>query len=436
MNNDPISQLPEPYRVAWEILHEPFEYHQMLKNVLGAAQKMVGATWGMMILKSDVGGIEHTFPGFRTLPDMYNTTIPVGHISSMAYVLARKVIEVGQSILIPDMDKIIPSYEEHLLIKFLPKSTREMILKRAEEQWFASQLLEIPSSSRNTAMAVPIIEKDKIIGSVYLHRQLSEGMFEENALQKTQTFLGCVAIGIKNASEVSDIKHSGFQILAIGSSEIRTPLIVIKGYAQIIRDGLIKVPEGASREEEVKKYASTIIDNAERIKTVLDDLLDYARIEQGYVYKQGINLKDVFNPILEKYQPLINDRHQSLILDLPKSLDVEIEAEHYLSPLIDMLVRGAHLNTPEGGEIKISIILDQGTFQFRISDAGTSLTEEERSHFFQRYYHTNWEESIRGSGLSLYLAKRVVELWGGQIGVESTPNQGNILWFSLHLKKQ
>ena len=82
MNNDPISQLPEPYRVAWEILHEPFEYHQMLKNVLIAAQKMVGATWGMMILKSDVDGIEHTFPGFRTLPDLYNTTIPIGRISS------------------------------------------------------------------------------------------------------------------------------------------------------------------------------------------------------------------------------------------------------------------------------------------------------------------------------------------------------------------
>jgi signal transduction histidine kinase len=435
MNNDPISQLPEPYRVAWEILHEPFEYHQMLKNVLVAAQKMVGATWGMMILKPDVGGLEHTFPGFRTLPDMYNTTIPVGYITSMAYVLARKVIEASQSILIPDMDNIIPSYEEQLLSKFLPKSTQEMILKRAEEKWFASRLLEIPSTSRITAMAISIIGKDKTIGSVYLHRHISEGIFTDEALQKVKTFLSCVAIGINNAKEVSDIKNSGFQILAIGSSEIRTPLIVIKGYAQIIRDGLIKLPEGISREDEIKKYASTIINNSERIKTVLDDLLDYARIEQGYVYKQGINLKDVFNPILGKYQPLVNDKHQTLTLDLPDSLDIEIEAEHYLSPLIDMLVRGAHLNTPEGGEIKISIALDQGIFQFRVSDTGTSLTEEEQAHFFQRYYHTNWEESIRSSGLSLYLAKRVIELWDGQIGVESMPNQGNTLWFTIPIKK-
>ena len=431
MNKDPISQLPEPYRVAWEMLHEPFDYHEMLKNVLVAAQKMVGATWGMMILKSDVSGLEHTFPGFRTLPDLYNTTIPIGRISSIAYALARKVIQDGQSILIADLDNMIPTFEYEILNKFLPLSTREMIIKRAEEKWFTSQLLEIPSISRFTAVIIPIIEKDKTIGSVYLHRPVSGGAINEETLQKAQTFLTCIAIGIKNANEVSEIKHSGFQILATGSSELRTPLTVIAGYAKMLRIQ----PQMMQDNLGLEKISTIIENNAERVMLVLNDLLDYARIEQGYVYKQGINLKDVFNPILEKYQPLVNDKHQSLTLDLPDSLDIEIEAEHYLSPLIDMLVRGAHLNTPEGGEIKISIVLDQGILQFRVSDAGISLTEEEQSRFFQRYYHTNWEESIRGSGLSLYLAKRVVELWDGQIGVESTPNQGNTLWITLPIKK-
>ena len=114
---------------------------------------------------------------------------------------------------------------------------------------------------------------------------------------------------------------------------------------------------------------------------------------------------------------------------------IEIEADNYLSQLIDMLIRGAHLNTPESGKIKISIIVDQGTLQFRVSDTGTSLTEEEQSHFFRRYHHTNWEETVRGSGLSLYIAKRLVELWNGKIGVESMPNQGNTLWFTVPLKK-
>ena len=431
MDNDPISQLPEPYRLAWEILHEPFDDRQMAGSVLSSAQKMVGATWGMMILASDLGGLELSFPGFHTLPDMYNTTIPIGRISSLAYALARKVIQDGQSILISDVDNIAPLYEEQLLSKFLPLSTREMIAKRAEENWFASQLLEIPNASSFTAMAIRIIDKNKTIGSVYLHRQLSEGAFNEDALQKTQTFLTCVAIGIKNAKEVSDIKHSGFQVLATASSELRTPLTIIHGYAKILREQ----PQKAQEDIGLEKICTIIENNADRVMLTLNDLLDYARIEQGYVYKQGINLKDVFSPILNKYQPLANNKHQTLTLDLPDSLDIEIDAEHYLSPLIDMLVRGAYLNTPEGGELKISIVLDQGIFQFRVSDTGTSLTEEEQAHFFQRYYHTNWEESIRSSGLSLYLAKRVIELWDGQIGVESTPNQGNTLWFTIPIKK-
>jgi signal transduction histidine kinase len=431
MNNDPISQLPEPYRVAWEILHEPFDYHQMAGSVLSSAQKMVGATWGMMILDTDLGGLERTFPGFRTLPDMYNTTIPIGRISSLAYVLARRVIQDGQSILISDMDNIAPLYEEQLLSKFLPLSTREMITKRSEENWFASQLLEIPDTSRFTAMAIPIIDKNKTIGSVYLLRQVSEGTFNKDALQKAQTFLTCVSIGIKNAKEVSDMKHSGFQILSIGSAELRTPATLIGGYAQMLREQPLKIQNDIGLE----KFSTIILDNAHRILSVIDDLLDYARIEQGYVYKQGVNLKDVFNPLLEKYHSLVNDKRQTLILDMPDSLDIEIEADHYLSQLIEMCIRGAHLNTPNGGEIKISIVLNQDSFYFRISDTGTSLTEEEQSHFFQRYYHSKWEEAVRGSGLSLYLAKRIVELWNGQIGVESLPNQGNTLWFMLPIKK-
>jgi signal transduction histidine kinase len=431
MNDDPISQLPEPYRAAWEILHEPFDYHQMLKNVLVSAQKMVGATWGMMVLDKDPGGLEYTFPGFHALPEIYNTTIPIGRISSLAYVVVRKVIQDNQSLMIPDSDNIIALDEKQLLDKFLPLSIREAIIKRAEENWFASNLMEIPDRMPYSAMALPIVDNNKTIGGMYLHRPLSEDTFTEELHQKAQTFLTCVAIGIRNAMDVSDIKHSGFQILAIGSAELRTPATVIHGYAKMLKEQPLKIQEDLGLE----KFSTILQDNAQRILLVVSDLLDYARIEQGYVYKQGVNLKDVFNPILKKYQPLVNDKRQTLILDLPDSLDIEIEADHYISQLIEMCVRGAHLNTPDGGEIKISIVLVQDSFQFRVTDSGTSLTENEQSRFFEKYYYTKWEEAVRGSGLSLYLAKRIIELWSGQIGIESLSDQGNTLWFTLAIKK-
>jgi signal transduction histidine kinase len=168
---------------------------------------------------------------------------------------------------------------------------------------------------------------------------------------------------------------------------------------------------------------------------VLDDLLDYARIEQGLVYKQGVNLNNAINPIIDKYRSLINDKHQSLVLDLPSSLDIEVAADNYLSELIEMLVRGAHLYTPHGGEIKISIVLTEDSFQFQVSDAGPSLVEDEQSHLFQKYYRSKRDEVVRGSGLDLYLAKRLIELWDGQIGVESSLNHGNTFWLTLPLKK-
>lgn len=431
MNNDPISQLPEPYRVAWEILHESIDYYQMLERVLVATQNMFGATWGMMILASEISSYHFSFPEFRTLPDMHNSTIPTGQIASMAYVLARKAIDDGQGIVVPDMDSVIPSYEGHLMNNYLPPSTREMIANRAREEWIASRMLEIPSTSRLTSMAIPIVEKGKAIGSVYLHRQVSEGSFNDDALRKAQTFLTCVAIGIKNTKEAADIKHSAFQILATSSSELRTPLTAIAGYARVLREKPQMVYENIGLE----KFSTIIEDNANRVMLVLTDLIDYARIDQGYVYKQGVNLQEVFNPILERYKPLINEKRQTLNLDVPDSLDIEIEADHYLAQLIQMCVQGAHHYTPNDGEIRISIVLSQDAFQFQVIDSGAALTEDEQSHFFEQYYNTKWQDAVRGSGLNLYLAKRVVELWGGQIGIESLSDQGNILWFKIPLKK-
>lgn len=430
MNNDPVSQLPEPYRVAWEILHESLGYYQMLEQVLIAVQKMVGATWGMMILASEVNSYHFSLPEFRTLPDMHNSTIPTGHITSMAYVLARKALDDGQGILISDMDSVTPSYEGHLMNTYLPPSTREMVADRAKEEWIASRMLKISITSRLTSMAIPINEKDETIGSVYLHRQVSEGSFNDEDLQKAQTFLNCVAIGIRNTKEAADVKHSGFQILATSSSELRTPLTVITGYAKLLREQ----PQMMQENLGLEKLSEIIETNANRVLLALTDLIDYARIDQGYVYKQGVNLQEIFDPILKKYQPLVNDKHQTLILDLPDSLDIEIDADHYLSRLIEMCTQGAHNYTPDGGEIKISIEMEQGSFQFRITDSGTSLTEDETSHFFEQYYRTKWQDAARGSGLNLYLAKRVVELWGGQIGIERLPTRGNTLWFKIPLK--
>jgi len=434
MNDDPISQLPEPYRVAWEILHEAFDYESILRNVLTSAQKMVGATWGMMILDTDLESLDITFPGFHTLPDIINTTIPVGYVTSLAYALIRKTVQDGQNILITDTNNVVELDVDRLMDEYLPLKKRESIMKHANETWFSSHLLEIPSTSSFTALVLPIIDKDKLVGGMYLHRLVSQGVFSRESLGIVQTFLSCIAIGIRNVRDVENIKGLALQFPYTLSHELRTPLIIIHGYAKLLSENSI-----APRNDiDVKKFSNVIMDNADRIRNIMDTLLVYARIERNLVYKQGVNLNDIINPIIEKYRLVIQTKNQTLILDIPNSIDIVVGADEYLAEVVDALMRNAHLYTLEGGEIKISLSFDNNMFHFRVSDNGLGLTEDDKIYLFQRYSRSQRDEirRIPGIGMGLYIARRLIELWGGEIGAEGSPDQGSTFWFTLPIAKE
>src|ERR1700752_2214169 len=168
MNDDPLSQLPEPYRAAWEILHESFDHESLFQNILTHAQRLVGASWGMILLDTDVEGFEYTVPGhrefplfypvpaFRTLPHVLNRAIPIGDISSLAYSLARKVLHDGQSILIADTNHIVEVNMNSLMDEFLPLPIRENIAKLAADKLFAPRFVEIPSTIPFSVIVLPI----------------------------------------------------------------------------------------------------------------------------------------------------------------------------------------------------------------------------------------------------------------------------------------
>ena len=437
MNDDPISKLPEPYRVAWEILHEPFDYEHILRRVLTSAQKIANANWGMMVLDVDIEGLDYRLPGFRTLPDILDTTIPIGYVSSLAYALARKVIQDSQSILIADINSIAKLETNQLIDDYLPISAKEKIMNYAKEQWFASRLLEIPPSTDFTIMAVPIIVNGKVSGAMYLHRSTNHGAFTDELLEEVRTFLSLVGVGIKNAKSVMDVKDLALQFPFILSTELRTPLIAIHGFAKLLHDYSTGSQDSMKTDVDITKFSKIIMDNVDRMRSLLDGLLVYARIEQNWITKQGVKPNDILNPVIEKYRVLTQEKNQTIVLDIADIQDVEVCADHFLSEVVDVLIKNAHLYTPEGGEVRITASIKDKAFQFGVSDTGYGLTEEEIPQLFQRFYRSPRSEIriVSGNGMGLFLAKRLVELWGGQMGAKGSLNQGSTFWFAIPLKK-
>lgn len=446
MSNDPISQLPEPYRIAWGILHEPFDHELIFRSVLTYAQKLANASWGMMILETDIEGFEftvpgyrtfpvfHTIPSFRTLPHVLNVTIPVGYISSLAYALARKVMRDGQNVLIADTNHVVEIDINGLMDEFLPLPSRENIAKLAAEKLFAHSFLEIPSIVPFSAMVLPIKDGDKNLGAIYLHRPLHHVVFAIESLKEVQIFLSSVAIGIRNARDIGNAKHLALHYPYTLSSELRDPLINILGDAQFLLDQSIKHNKNIDERRNLKR----IDNNAHQALKVLNALLLHARIEQNLIHKQGADIKAMIDSAIWRYRSAIEAKNQSLVLDIPDSLDVMLVADDYINAVVDTFVNNAHIYTPAGGEIKISGSVNNDIFRFSVSDNGPGLTEDEISNLFQRHYRSQRDEirKVPGLGVELYLAKRLIELWGGQIGAEGSPNQGSTFWFTLPVKKQ
>ena len=406
LTNDPISQLPEPYRVAWEILRESLGYEDMLRHVLTAAQEMAKATWGMMVLDTD---FENSFNlhSFHTLPDIVDTKMPTGYLTSLAHVLARKVIRDGEGILIADTNNVVELDLNRLLDELLPSEARNAIAR------FPSSCLAIPDTNSYTAMAVPILDNNEHVGALYLHAPMSQGGFNNELLETIKTFISCISARIKNEKYMDELIRERSQDLAALTSELRTPLNSIQGYTKILLMHLEGIKEGLVKNtEEEKEFLEIILKNTNYVLGLLNDLLAHARIEQSLISKKSINLMAEINRIVDKYRVLAKYKKQTITLTISDNLEDDIQTDPYLISIIDSLVNHACTFTPEGEEIKLDIVLKNDLFIFRMSDTG----------------HV---------GIAIhYYTKRFINLSGGQIGTECPPNQGSTFWFTLPVSKE
>lgn len=404
--NDPISQLSEPYRVAWEILRESSGYEDILRRGLTAAQEMAKATWGMMVLDTDFGN-SFNLHSFHTLPDIVDTKMPTGYLTSLAYVLARKVIRDGEGILIADTNNVVEVDVNRLLDEFLPLEARNAIAR------FPSSCLAIPDTNSYTAMVVPILDKNEHVGAFYLHAPMSQGGFNNELLETIKTFMSCISARFKNEKYTDELHREISQYYAALSSELRTPLVCIQGYTEILLMHLEGVREGlVKNSEEEKEFLGIILKNAKHLIGLLNDLLNHVRIERNLISKIPINLMVEINRIVDKYRELAEYKKQTITATMSDGLGVDFQGDPFLISVIDSLVNHAYIFSPEGEEIKLDIALENGLFIFKMS--GT-----------------------RDEGIDIdYFAKRLIKLSGGQFGTGRSPNHGNTFWFTLPVPKE
>ncbi len=241
--------------------------------------------------------------------------------------------------------------------------------------------------------------------------------------------IGAVGVG-RDISEMKRLERVKSEFIASVSHELRTPLASILGYAEILLRGR-PGPLTAVQQE----FVQTILDGSQRLKLLVDDLLDVSRIEVGKFRMtfDDIDLEEVIRRAEETIRPLAEKADITVKVDVPPLLPTIEGDEQRIGQVLDNLLSNAVKFSHDGGCVCIAVEEEEVALCVTVRDGGIGIPQEDIPHLFSRFYRaSNAEPNQRsGTGLGLYIARAIVEGHGGHIQAASSPGEGTTIRFWL-----
>ena len=213
------------------------------------------------------------------------------------------------------------------------------------------------------------------------------------------------------------------------SHELRTPLTSIMGYAEFLEDEI-----GGPLTPQQHQFVAELQRGAKRLENLLNDLLDFARLEAG-TFKLTIREADFNEKIRESLESLMPQATEAKVALVPE-LSAEplmVVADHArLGQVLINLIGNAIKFTPPGGQVKVRACREGDQVRCEVIDTGIGIAPEDVPKLFRRF--TQLEPGIRtgsGAGLGLSISKSIVDAHGGRIGVDSDIGKGSTFWFVI-----
>jgi signal transduction histidine kinase len=215
------------------------------------------------------------------------------------------------------------------------------------------------------------------------------------------------------------------------SHELRTPLTAIEGLADNMLDGIT----GYLNEKQVS-YMSDIKASADRLARLIDDLLDLSRIERGSVELKPakVSLATLIDEVTSSLRAVAEEKRVHLEVNgTNPNLTAWVDRDKIIQVLMNLIGNAVKFSPPQGKVSVTACNLGDGWVQVSVTDAGPGIAAEEASKIFDEFYQIKkpGEEKTKGAGLGLPISKKLVELHGGSIWVESEPGKGSNFSFTL-----
>ncbi|MBE6700300.1 MAG: hypothetical protein E7582_00215 [Ruminococcaceae bacterium] len=206
------------------------------------------------------------------------------------------------------------------------------------------------------------------------------------------------------------------------SHELKTPLTSIKGYSELIRDGLVK-------EEDVPRFAGKIFDESHRLITLVGDIIKLSQLDGKdiEVKIEKINLWDLTLGVIEHLDMMAKEKDVTITLSGDKSF--VFGGEQIIEEMIYNLLDNAIKYNKQGGEVKIKIRQRIDGVEFEIADTGIGISEEDLPHIFERFWRADKSHSkeIGGTGLGLSIVKHGAMFMSASVTAKSEVGVGTTI---------
>lgn len=246
------------------------------------------------------------------------------------------------------------------------------------------------------------------------------------------------AVAIENTRLYQVVQQANLaksQFVSVVSHELKIPMTSIRGYADLLRQGTV----GEVNDQQVL-FLDTIRNNVDRMAALVSDLSDISRIETGRLRFElsDVPLARYIRETATGLRPQIEAKNQALNFELPDDPLIVYTDRARLVQILTNLISNANKYTPEGGMITVAAEIEDSMVRVRVIDTGIGMSEEDLANLFTQFFRSE-NPAVReqsGWGLGLNVTRRLVELLGGEIGVESELGVGSVFWFTLPVAKK
>jgi len=220
--------------------------------------------------------------------------------------------------------------------------------------------------------------------------------------------------------------------LANMSHELRTPLNAILGYTELVLDKIYgDVPE------KIHEVLGRLEKNGRHLLGLINDVLDISKIEAGRL-KLSLNdysMQEVVQTVFTAVESLATEKNLALKIDVSQDLTIGKGDEQRIAQVLLNLVGNA-IKFTEAGEVRVEVSASDGTFLVAVSDTGPGISQADQQKIFKEFHQVDGSSTREkgGTGLGLSIVKRIIEMHGGHIWVESSPGKGSTFRFKLPIR--